>query len=50
VSQSHDPIPFEAMPPFRTLPSAVDLVVEQVNLADRPWQAVLASYQGRDNP
>jgi hypothetical protein len=38
----------EAMPPFRTLLSAVDLVVEQVNLADRPWQAVLASYQ--DNP
>src|SRR6185503_20061098 len=35
----------EAMPPFRTLLSAVDLVVEQVNLADRPWQAVLASYQ-----
>lgn len=35
----------EAMPPFRTLLSAVELIVEQVNLADRPWQSVLQAYQ-----
>jgi hypothetical protein len=40
----------EATPPLGTLLAAVDLVVEQVNLADRPWQAVLVSYQVRDNP
>jgi hypothetical protein len=39
----------DAMPPFRTLLSAVDLVVEQVNLADRPWQSVLLAYQVRDD-
>jgi hypothetical protein len=35
----------EAIPPFPALLKAVDLVVEQVNLADRPWQAVLQAYQ-----
>ena len=38
----------EAMPPLRTLLSAVDLVVEQVNLAERPWQSVLHAYQTID--
>ena len=35
----------EGIPPFHTLLKAVDLVVEQVNLADRPWQTVLQAYQ-----
>jgi hypothetical protein len=35
----------EAIPPFTTLLSTVDLVVEHVNLADRPWQSVLQAYQ-----
>jgi hypothetical protein len=35
----------EAIPPFTALLKAVDLVVEQVNLADRPWQSVLQAYQ-----
>ena len=35
----------EAIPPFQALLKAVDLVVEQVNLADRPWQSVLQAYQ-----
>jgi hypothetical protein len=35
----------EAIPPFHALVKAVDLVVEQVNLADRPWQSVLQAYQ-----
>lgn len=35
----------EAIPPFTALLKAVDLVVEEVNLADRPWQSVLQAYQ-----
>jgi len=35
----------EAIPPFHVLLKAVDLIVDQVNLADRPWQAVLQLYQ-----
>lgn len=35
----------EAIPPFPALLRAVDLIVEQVNLADRPWQTVLQAYQ-----
>ena len=37
----------EAIPPFTALLKAVDLVIEQVNLADRPWQSVLQAYQTR---
>jgi hypothetical protein len=35
----------EAIPPFPALLKALELIVEQVNLADRPWQSVLQAYQ-----
>ena len=38
-----------ATPPLHTLLAAVDLVVEQVNLADGPWQSVLLAYKGPDH-
>lgn len=39
----------EAMPSFHVLLSTVDLVVDEINLAERPWQAVLRSYQTGDH-
>ena len=38
----------EAMPPLPTLLATVELVVEQVNLAGRPWQSVLHAYETRE--
>ena len=39
----------EAMPPLPTLLAAVELVVEHVNLAERPWQSVLYAYERMDH-
>ena len=40
----------EAIPPLQTLLRAVELVIEQVNLAEPPWQAVLRAYESGDHP
>ena len=39
----------EAIPPLHALLKAVELVIEHVNLAERPWQSVLQAYQPDDH-